>query len=91
MTCLVFAEPGDVVAVDLEDLVSEAKSAHGGGAVPGHEADEDALVDRLHPQAHLPVGVLAQDHLSKRKDPYELCGPNLPVLNWCTMVCDQIT
>ena len=69
MTCLVFAEPGDVVAVDLEDLISEAESAHGSGAVPGHEADEDALVDGLHPQAHLPVGVLAQNHLSKQKDP----------------------
>ena len=72
MTCLVFAEPGDVVAVDLEDLVSEAESAHGRGAVPGHEADEDALVDRLHLEPNLVILVFAENNLKTLRINIEL-------------------
>ena len=63
MTCLVLTEPGDVVPVNLENLVAEAEAAHCGGTVPGHEAHEHAFVDGLHPDAHLTVGILAQNHL----------------------------
>ena len=63
LSCLVLPESGDVVPVDLEDLVAEAEAAHCRGTIPGHEAHEHALVDGLHPDAHLAVGVLAQNNL----------------------------
>ena len=43
---LVGGEAGETLSVDLEDLVTEAESAHGRRGGAGHQADKDALVDR---------------------------------------------
>ena len=53
--------------VPLLYLITESESAHRSRTSSGDETDEDAFVDGLDAEAHLVVGVLAQDHLAKQK------------------------
>jgi hypothetical protein len=52
-------------------LVSESESTHRSRASSCDETYEDAFVDGLDAEAHLVVGVLAQDHLVKEKDNFD--------------------
>ena len=64
---LLLVEAGNVLPVDLQDLVAEAEAAHGRGAAFGHQGHEDTLVDGLDAEADLAILVLAKDHLKGQK------------------------
>ena len=56
---LLFVEAGDVLSVNLQDLVAEAEAAHGCGAALGHQGHEDPFVDRFDTEADLAISILA--------------------------------
>jgi hypothetical protein len=63
LVALVHFHAGNILAVDLQNLVTKLDSSQGGRRVFGDEADKETLVDCSKPQTDLALSVFAQYQL----------------------------